>query len=60
MAVCINDNHILCYNMDAFRSTMIGCSYFICPNYLVAKGWIRAMLLHPTNILLAGPNVHCF
>ena len=61
MALHIIDNHILYYDMDACMSVMLGYSFFPCPSYLVVQWWwIIAMLLHPSNILLAGPNAHHF
>ena len=58
MALHIDDQLILCDHTDAYRSNMMGCSYCGMPNYLIVQGWIRAMLLYPTNIYLAGLNVH--
>ena len=60
IALHINDNEILCYNKDMFRSVVLGHSYFESLDYLFVQGWIRAMLLPPTNIELAGLNVHHF
>ena len=56
MALHINDNHVVFYNMYMCRLVMLGCS----PEYLIVQGHIIAMLLHPTYILLAQSNVHCF
>ena len=42
-----------------YRSIMLVC-IFICPDYLIVQKWVRATLIYPTNIILAGPNVHCF
>ena len=60
MALYIHDQHILYYHMDAYWSIMMWQSYFLHPNYLVVQRWIRATLIYPTNIILAGPNLHCF
>ena len=56
----ISDNHILFYDMDEHISIMLGYSYFTFPDYLIAQGWVTAMILHKTNIILAVPNVHHF
>ena len=42
-----------------YRLVLLRHSYFTSPDHLVFLGWIRATLQHPTNILLAGPNIHC-
>ena len=61
MVLYINFNNILHYHMDALRSFMFGCSYFINPGYLVGQGWIRAMFLYPTDTVPEGSNVYqCF
>ena len=44
--------------MVIFMSLMKGHNYFRSPDYLVVQGWITAMLLYPTNIHFAEPNVH--
>ena len=59
MALHIDHQQILCYHMETYRSIMIGHSCFHSPDYLVVQGWIRAALLYPTNIQLAGVNIHC-
>ena len=56
MALHIDDQHILYYHIDTYRSNMLGCS----PDYLVAQGWITSMLLYPPNIHLTWPNVNCY
>ena len=58
IALYINDSHIIYYHMDGFRSVILGHSYFTSPDYLVVQGWIRAMLLYSTNIVLEGPNFY--
>ena len=60
MALYINDNHILWHHMDAFRLTMLECSYFISPDYLVSDRWIRVMLLFLTTTIVVGPNLYLF
>ena len=60
MALHRSGNHIIFYHMDPYRSIMFGCIYFTILDYLVFQGWIGAMLLHPTNIVTPGPNVHSF
>ena len=32
MALYLNNTHVLYYNMDAFRSIMLGHSYFMSPD----------------------------
>ena len=49
IAIYININHILYCPMGAFSVTLLGCTYFISPDYVVFQGWIRATLLSPTN-----------
>ena len=56
MALYINDNHILYYHMGMHCWVMLGCT----PEYLVVQGWIRATLIHSTNIEIFGQNVHHF
>ena len=46
--------------MDPYRLILSVHSYCTSPEYFVVQGRIRIMLLHPTNMLLPGPNVHCF
>ena len=58
MDLYIKVNHILYYHMDAFRSTVLGHTYFIIPDYLVVKVWVRATLLSLANTILAEPNVY--
>ena len=58
MPFYINDNLILHYHMDAFKSTMLQCRYLVCPDYMVVQGWIRATLLSPTDTILARPSSH--
>ena len=48
VALYIRDNHILYYHIHAFRSAMLGHSYFVGPDYLVVSKWFRATLLLPT------------
>ena len=60
MRLHINDNHTLCYHMYVYRLIMWGCRYFTSSDYLVVQGWMTAMHIHPTNILLAGPNINHF
>ena len=61
MALYLNEKYTLFYyHVDAYRSIILECSYFTCPDYLVVQVCIRAMLLHPINILLAGPNIYYF
>ena len=57
MALYINDIHILYSHIYAFKLTMLGHSYPICPDYSVVKEQIRAMLPSTFNNILAGPNV---
>ena len=58
MALYIKGIHILYYEMDAFRSFMIGLSYFISADYSITQGWIRGMLLSPTNSVLEWSNIY--
>ena len=60
IALHISDNHILYYHMDAYRSIMMGHSYFKSPTYLVVQGWIRSKQQDPNDIQLAGAYVHCY
>ena len=53
MAQHIDDQHFLYYHTDTYQSIMMGHGYFQSPYYLVMQGWIRVMLLYPTNIQLA-------
>ena len=52
--------HIWFYHIDIYRSVILDVAIFTSHDYFVVQGWIRTMLLHQTNMLLAGPNVHCF
>ena len=54
----INDIHILYYHIDMVRSTMLGCSYFIGLDYLIVHGWIRAIFLLSTKVILVGPQIY--
>ena len=60
MALHIDDQHILYYHMHMHRSNMMGCSYFQSPDFVVVKGWIRALFLYQIVIQLTGPNIHYF
>ena len=46
-----------CY-MDTFKSIQLENSYFKSPDYLVAKVWLCAMLLHQDQIVLTGPSTY--
>ena len=56
----INNNNIPVYHMDMYQSIMLEHRYFTSADYLAVQGFITAMLLYPTNILLAGQNFHHF
>ena len=44
--------------MDAYSTVRMQCSYFQSLDYLIVQECSRGTLLYPTNIQLAGPNVH--
>ena len=56
MAHFISNNHIVFNHMDASHSYMLGYSYFASPDYLVAKAWIRAIILLPSFTYLTCTN----
>ena len=58
IALYFDDQYILYYHMETHQSSVMGYRYFQSPEYLVGQEWIRAILLYPTNIQLASPNVH--
>ena len=53
-----NDNLLLYYHIDAYKSLMLGQRYFKSSNNLVVQEWIRvrATLLYPVSIEWARPN----
>ena len=57
MALYINNNHYLYYDMVAFIPIMLGCSYFTSPDHLVTHVWTRTMLLYSNNNVLVEPNI---
>ena len=57
--LCTSLITIFCFcDIDKYISNMLGHSYFASPDYLLIQGLIRVMLLYPTNVLQAWPNVH--
>ena len=54
MALLMKDSYILYYYTDAIRSTLLGHSYFISPEYLAVKTWVCATFLFPDIIVFIG------
>ena len=54
----INYAHILYYCMDALRSTFLGCSYFIIPDYLIVNIWVNAIFLFQDLIVLTWTHTY--
>ena len=54
----INDNHNLYYHIDAFKFVYIRRQLLFKSYYLIYQGWIRALILSPTNTVLIVSNDH--
>ena len=54
MALLINDAHIPLYHRDVVTSILLEGSYFLSPNYLPVKAWVRVTFLFPDIIELTG------